>query len=258
MPVLHNLVRVVGAVGACVVLAGPAAAVPTEGVAQSGPESTAIRPDSAPAADNFASAADAADAITAAMEAAAPGDWLSAYGASVDRLQELGIEPFLYPTAAPFCLNSTTLGLAPALAGAVPGPWPRFAMDIPGLDLSAVKAGQTMFAFVPYGLGADTADTSGMHVAWLNVETGRFGLTPMGSLSQVLRGMVPPQVPVELRPVVEQAIADFFLATLPTGGVRAVPVNTGSGTVLAAVFGVVRNGAASCFFLPTVGITPVP
>ncbi|MFI6869567.1 hypothetical protein [Nocardia sp. NPDC050406] len=199
-----------------------------------------------------------AAAITTAMETAAPGDWLNAYGDSVDGLRALGVEPFLYPTAAPFCLNSTTLGLAPALAGAIPGPWPRFAMDIPGLDLTAVKAGQTMFAFVPYGLGADSADTSGMQVAWLNVETGRFGLTPMGSLAQVLRAMVPPQVPAELRPLVEQAVTEFFASTLPRGGVRAVPVNTGSGTVLAAVFGVVRNGAASCVFLPTVGITEVP
>ncbi|MBF6177097.1 hypothetical protein [Nocardia otitidiscaviarum] len=236
MPMFHNLVRVVSALSACAVLAGPATAAPSPG----GPES------------------DASTAIARAMEAAAPGDWLSAYGQSVERLEELGVQPFLYPTAAPFCLNSTTLGLAPAMAGAIPGPWPRFARDIPGLDLSAVKAGQTMFAFVPYGLAADGADTSGMQVVWLNADTGRSGFAPMGSMSQVVRSMIPPQVPAELRPMVERAVADFFLAALPRGGVRAVPVETGSGTVLAAIFGVVRNGAASCFFLPTVGITEVP
>ncbi|WP_306359380.1 hypothetical protein [Nocardia sp. CC227C] len=239
MIVFHNLVRVVGALSACAVLAGPATAAPHA----SAPE---------------AATGEAGAIIARAMETAAPGDWLSAYGRSVERLEELGVQPFLYPTAAPFCLNSTTLGLAPALAGAIPGPWPRFARDIPGLDLSAVKAGQTMFAFVPYGLAADGADTSGMQVVWLNADTGRSGVTPMGSLSQVVSSMIPPQVPAELRPMVERAVADFFLAALPRGGVRAVPVDTGSGTVLAAVFGVVRNGAASCFFLPTVGITEVP
>ncbi|NNH72167.1 hypothetical protein HLB23_20275 [Nocardia uniformis] len=256
MPRVHDLVRIVGVFGICAALAGPASAVPADGAAQPG-VAQGISPTAA-SSDAAASADTAAAAIATAMETGAGSDWLSAYGDSVDRLQELGVEPFLYPTAAPFCLNSTTLGLAPALAGAIPGPWPRFAMDIPGLDLSAVKAGQTMFAFVPFGLDPDSADTSGMHVAWMNADTGKFGLVPMGSLAQVLHGMVPPQVPVVLRPVVEQAITDFFASALPQGGVRAVPVDTGSGTVLAAVFGVVRNGTASCVFLPTVGISAVP
>ncbi|MFF2557245.1 hypothetical protein ACFVUS_40030 [Nocardia sp. NPDC058058] len=200
----------------------------------------------------------AVSAIARATQTAAPSDWFAAYGETLDGLQQLGVQPFLYPTAAPFCLNGTTLGMAPAVAGTIPGPWPKYAVSVPGLDLSAVKAGQAMFAFVPYGMSPDGADTSGMQVVWLNLTTGKSGFAPMGSLSHVLNGMLPPQIPGELRPMVEQAVHDFFLSALPVGGVRAVPVDTGSGTVLATMFGVVNNAGRSCFFLPTIGITPVP
>ncbi|WP_338773700.1 hypothetical protein V7968_19425 [Nocardia vulneris] len=176
----------------------------------------------------------------------------------MDGLRAFGMQPFLYPTAAAFCLEGTTLGLAPAVAGAVPGPWPKTAITLPGIDMSAVKAGQTMFTFMPYGLGRDSVDTSGMRVAWMNVTTGRAGMASMGSLSDVFRAMVPPEVPPALRPLAERAVQDFFAAALPVGGVRAVPVDTGSGTVLAAVFGTVENGTNTCLFLPTVGITEVP
>ncbi|WP_187703009.1 hypothetical protein [Nocardia yunnanensis] len=262
MSVFQHLVRVAGVFGVCAVvaatgpatLAGPAAADPAH-------------PDPAVQLSNEAAAALAAiaragentGAVTPAgtSPAAAPSDWLTAYGQTVDGLQALGIQPFLFPTASPFCLGGTTLGLAPAVAGAIPGPWPRYAVSIPGLDLSAVKAGQTMFAFVPYGIGRDGADTAGMQVAWVNLTSGRGGLAPMGPISQVLDAMIPPQVPNELRPMVEQAVRDYFMAALPVGGVRAVPVDTGSGTVLAAMFGTVRNGSNTCLFLPTVGMTTV-
>ncbi|MEC3958431.1 hypothetical protein VMT65_35735 [Nocardia sp. CDC153] len=255
MSVFHHLVRVAGAVGVCALLTatGPATLTGTAAAAPATPPATLT----AEAAAALAAIATAGGAATAG-EAAAPTDWLSAYNQTVDGLQALGVEPFLYPTAAPFCLGGTTLGLAPAVAGTVPGPWPRYTVSIPGLDLSAVKAGQAMFAFVPYGIGKDGADTSGMQVAWVNLTTGRGGLVPMGPLTQVLDGMIPPQVPNELRPTVEQAVRDYFTAALPIGGVRAVPVNTGSGTVLAAMFGTVRNGNTTCLFLPTVGMTPVP
>ncbi|MFI6165767.1 hypothetical protein ACIBCN_03170 [Nocardia sp. NPDC051052] len=188
----------------------------------------------------------------------APGDLFGVYNTAIDGLRAFGMQPFLYPTAAAYCLNGNSLGLAPAVAGAVPGPWPKTSVTIPGLDLSAVKAGQTMFTFVPYGLNQDGPDTTGMQVAWLNVTSGRGGLASMGPLSTILRAMIPPEVPVALRPIAERAIQDFFFAALPMGGVRAVPVDTGQGTVLAAVFGTVENGGKSCFFLPTVGITEVP
>ncbi|MVU82162.1 hypothetical protein GPX89_33600 [Nocardia sp. ET3-3] len=275
MSVFHHLVRVAGAFGVCAVfaaagpatLAGPAAAAPADSAPAGVPAPATATPANAAAAAALAAITAAGNAFagtdsgtgtTARSETAAPSDWLSAYGQTVDGLQALGIQPFLFPTAAPFCLGGTTLGLAPAVAGTIPGPWPRYAVSIPGLDLSAVKAGQTMFAFVPYGITPDGADTSGMQVAWFNLSSGRGGLVPMGPLSQVLNAMIPPQVPNELRPMVEQAVRDYFTAALPVGGVRAVPVNTGSGSVLAAMFGTVRNGATTCLFLPTVGLTTVP
>lgn len=285
MAVLPHLVRVAGALSACALLtaAGPAGADPVTPAAPEIGNSPAISlgqgatADSGTAAGNGVAAVlaqgvaaamaggidprDTAAAVTAlagATATAAPTDWLAAYGETVKGLQQLGIQPFLYPTAAPYCLTGTTLGLAPAVAGAIPGPWPEQAIAVPGLDLSAVKAGQTMYAFVPYGVNADGADTSGMQVVWLNLDTGRSGFAPMGTLAQVVNGMIPEQVPLELRPMVEQAVAQFFAGALPRGGVRAVPVDTGSGTVLAAMFGVVRNGENSCFFFPTVGLTPVP
>ncbi|MFJ4657830.1 hypothetical protein ACIP5Y_41745 [Nocardia sp. NPDC088792] len=265
MPVFHHLVRVAGVLGACAALtatAGPATAAPANAVpvpAVPAPAVPATTTPGAPMQSAPALGTDASSALAAVMgaaDAAAP-DWFAAYNATLDGLQRLGVEPFLYPTAAPFCLGGTSFGLAPAVAGTVPGPWPRYAVSIPGLDLSAVKAGQVLFAFVPYGLNPDGADTSGMQVAWVNLRNGRSGFTPMGSLSQVLSNMIPPGVPPAIRPVVETAVNEFFAGALPKGGVRAVPVDTGSGTVLAAMFGVVRNGANNCFFFPTVGITPV-
>lgn len=191
-------------------------------------------------------------------QTAAPGDLLGVYNSAVNALRTLGIEPFLYPAAAALCLDNTTLGLAPAVAGSIPGPWPKNTVQIPGLDLNAVKTGQAMFTFVPYGLGPDGSNTTGMQVAWVNVNTGRSGTAKMGPLSEVARAMIPAAVPPELRPAAEEAIRDFLFASLPMGGVRAVPVDTGRGTVLAAVFGTVQNGGKSCHFLPTVGITTVP
>ncbi|MFG1797971.1 hypothetical protein [Nocardia sp. NPDC049149] len=188
----------------------------------------------------------------------AAGDLFGVYEAAVDALRAFGMQPFLYPTAAPFCLPGSTLGLAPAVAGAVPGPWPKTTVPIPGLDLTAVKAGQTMFSFLPYGLGPEGSNTTGMYVAWMNTSTSKYGLVPMGTLSDVVRTMVPAEVPPALRPMAERVIQDFFLGAMPMGGIRAVPVETGSGTVLAAVFGAVQNGGVPCFFLPTVGVIDVP
>ena len=184
----------------------------------------------------------------------APGDLLGAYRSAVEALRTVGVEPFLYPATA-FCSDATR-GLVPAVAGAVPGPWPKTTVAIPGLDLSPVKAGQVLFTFVPYGVASDNTNSSGMNVAWLNLANGRSGVTPMGPLSDVIRTMVPAAIPPELSPFAERTIQDFF-AAFPTSGVRAVPVDTGSGTVLAAVFGTVDNSGKPCVFLPTVGITSV-
>ncbi|WP_433756086.1 hypothetical protein [Nocardia sp. CA-135398] len=198
----------------------------------------------------------AVPAATSPPAQAAPGDLLAAYRTVVEALRTFGIDPFLYPAVAPFCSATGSLGLVPAVAGAVPGPWPKATVAIPGLDPAAVKAGQVMFTFVPYGLGPDGTNATGMNVAWVNLANGRSGVTAMGSIPDVVRTMVPAETPTEIRPLAERAIQDFF-AAFPVGGVRAVPVDTGSGTVLAAVFGTVDNGGKSCFFLPTIGLTSV-
>lgn len=189
---------------------------------------------------------------------AAPGDLLGAYQSAIDRLRGFGMDPFLYPSAAAFCSGGTTLGLVPAVAGAIPGPWPRPAVTVPGLDLSAAKAGQTLFTFVPYGIAADDADGAGMRVAWINLSSGRSGFSRLVPLPEILGAAVPGSVPAELRPAAERAVRDFLRTALPPTGVRAVPVDTGSGTVLAAVFGTMNNAGQPCLFLPTVGLTTVP
>ncbi|WP_225728640.1 MULTISPECIES: hypothetical protein [unclassified Nocardia] len=203
-------------------------------------------------------AADPAVVPDARQEAAAPGDLLAAYQASMDRLRAFGMDPFIYPTAAAFCTSGSVLGMSPAVGVAMPGPWPKTTLTVPGLDLSAAKAGQTLFTFVPYGIGRDSAHPEGMRVAWINLGNGRSGIADMGPLSDIFRGMVPASVPATVRPAAERAVRDFFFAALPAGGVRAVPVDTGSGTVLAAMFGTVDNGGVPCFFLPTVGVVAVP
>jgi hypothetical protein len=187
---------------------------------------------------------------------------VSAYQDAVDFLGKLGIEPFLYPTGAPFCNEDSglPLGIAPAVAGAVPGTWPNLALPgVPGLPaLNAVDAGQTLFAFVPAGIAADGEDTTGMQVAWFNVSTFQGGFVPMGTIGKAAAAAVPEGIPDLARPIVTKAIEQFFASAVPLGGVRVAPVDTGSGTVLAAVFGTVTNGETSCFFLPTVGIVDVP
>lgn len=185
-----------------------------------------------------------------AAAAPAPGDPLAAYRSIVETLGALGVQPFLYPTAAPFCADGAPLGLAPAVAGAVPGPWPGALLPIPGLDQAAVRAGQVMFTFLPAGI----TDGSGMQVLWFNTATGRGGAAAMGSLGDVAAGLLPAVLPPELRAIAEAAVRDFLTGAIPVGGVRAAPVDTGRGTVLAAVFGSARNGDTTCFFLPTIGI----
>ncbi|UYP19642.1 hypothetical protein OED52_03500 [Rhodococcus sp. Z13] len=182
---------------------------------------------------------------------------LAAYEDGIEFLRTLGIEPFLYPTVAPFCAadGNLPLGVVPAAAGAVPGPWPN--LQVAGFDLNAVDPAETLFAFVPLGLDAE-ADTAGVQLAWFNINTFQGGIVPMGTIGEVAAASVPDIVPEALRPTVQKAIEEFVSGTLPAGGARVAPVETGSGTVLSAIFGNVRNSETSCFFLPTIGIVNVP
>ncbi|MCM6773350.1 hypothetical protein NDR87_07690 [Nocardia sp. CDC159] len=203
---------------------------------------------------------DPAAAIARADRASVSPDVFADYDDSMQRLQRLGLQPFLWPSISPMCsdFDPDYGGIAPAVAGAIPGPWPKHTIAIPGLELSGVKAGQTLFAFVPFGLWPDGPDTSGMQLAWLNVSTGKSGFVPMGPLSDLVRVLVPPEVPASARPLAELIVRNLITRMLPFGGVRVAPVDTGSGTVLAVMFGTVRNGVKTCFFLPTVGIVSVP
>lgn len=193
-------------------------------------------------------------------EAAAASNLMSGYQSAVQGMAKLGIDTFLYPTAAPFCAGGSKLPLdaAPAAAGAVPGPWPKITLPLIG-QVDAVQSGETLFAFVPYGLASDgdSDKTTGMQVAWFNLNTLKGGFAPMGTITETAEAAVPPTLPAAARPAVSAAVKSFLTSTMPLGGVRAVPVKTGEGTVLAAVFGTVQNGEASCFFFPTVGITEV-
>ncbi|WP_435278151.1 hypothetical protein [Rhodococcus yananensis] len=214
---------------------------------------------STPGADRVALAA--AEAIAGARGSAidaADAAPLNSYRDAVDFLRTLGIEPFLHPTGSPFCSDDSglPLGIVPAAAGAVPGPWPD--LGIPGIPLHVVAPGETLFAFVPVGMEQDGDDTSGMQLAWLNVTTLQGDLVPMGSIDEVAAAAVPDSTPAVLRAGIAETASNVIRSTIPFGGARVVPVETGSGTVLAAAFGTVRNGETSCFFLPTVGIVDVP
>ncbi|MCX5045090.1 hypothetical protein OG921_18140 [Aldersonia sp. NBC_00410] len=261
-----------------VCLAGTGIAVPTgvglvmPGIANSdpgpAPSALAVAVDTLEARNDDPTSLGAAESIIAmgVAEAANASDLMTGYQSAVQGLAKLGIDPFLYPTAAPFCAGGSALPLhaTPAAAGAVPGPWPKLNVPLLG-PVNAVQPGQTLFAFVPYGLASDpatpagdqAAKTGGMQVAWFNLSTLKGGFAPMGTVAETAEAAIPTTVPTAVRPMVAQAVTSFLTASMPLGGVRAVPVETGEGTVLAAVFGTVRNGETSCFFFPTVGITEV-
>ncbi|WP_072805541.1 hypothetical protein [Rhodococcoides yunnanense] len=195
---------------------------------------------------------------------------LAALDAANEVLTSLGITPFFYPTASINCaaVPGLPLDIAPAVAGAAGGPWPNVKLPalpapLPQLPaLNAVEKGETMFAFVPAGIVDDSANKSGMQVAWFNVNTLKGGFADMGGATTTLVESIISNsgltgIPADLA---RQALGNF-VAGLPAAGARLAPVETGSGTVLAAVFGNVTHntpaGEKSCFFFPTVGLVNV-
>ncbi|HEY5852602.1 MAG TPA: hypothetical protein VIW24_00765, partial [Aldersonia sp.] len=148
------------------------------------------------------------------------------------------------------------LDSAPAMAGAAPGPWPNLSLPFIG-SFSLVDEGETLFAFAPVGLEREAADadTSGMQLAWFNVNTLMGGFVPMGTMNQAIDAAYPPDGSLADRG--KNAALKAAFSAIPGGGVRAVPIETDNGTVLSAVFGTIQNGERTCFFLPTVGITEV-
>ncbi|NIL74253.1 hypothetical protein [Rhodococcus sp. B10] len=194
---------------------------------------------------------------------------LAALDAANEILTKLGITPFFYPTASINCaaVPGLPLDIAPAVAGAAGGPWPNIGLpSIPLLPqlpaLNAVEKGETMFAFVPAGIVDDSGDKAGMQVAWFNVNTLKGGFADMGGATNTLVDSI--LANANLDPItteIARGALTNFVAGLPAAGARLAPVETGSGTVLAAVFGNVTHntptGEKSCFFFPTVGLVNV-
>lgn len=209
-------------------------------------------------------------------EAALPTDILGLIETANEQLAGLGIEPFLWPTAAINCsqVPGVPLGIVPAVAGAAPGPaTPPIGTlpDIPKIpvvnpdgptDINAVKKGEVLYGFVPSGIVNDSADKSGMNVAWFNIDTFKGGFVPMGSLTSAILAPIEAQIaklPEGAQILAEGLIAPLKIAleALPQAGTRAAVVRTGSGTVLSLVLGSVTHSSGTCYFLPTLGIQDV-
>lgn len=204
----------------------------------------------------------AAAAIAAATDQSATGSVETgerAFAALNGAVEALGLQPFLWPTVALGCsaAEGVPLSAVPAVAASAPGP---YAVPIPGLpdvlNPDLVGPGETLYAFVPAGVANDP-DASGMQVAWFNLSTLRGGFVEMSGFAQTITDAILAQFPVEVRAQLAGPVATV-VSTIPSAGMRLAPVQTGSGTVLAAVFGQIRHGDKTCLFLPTVGITQVP
>ncbi|MGO3326426.1 hypothetical protein [Gordonia sp. (in: high G+C Gram-positive bacteria)] len=186
-------------------------------------------------------------------------------------LNKLGITPFTPTIGA-----CTDFSFPLAVGGAVAGPTTPGLPDTPLLgikdgnltikdllgkehDLNAVKKGEILYGFVPVGVINDSGDKSGMRVAWFNVNTFKGGLgAPMGGITDVIVDAVEKRISEAGLPeaVTGPAVAPLKTALnlLPSNGVRGGLVDTGSGTVLSAIYGTVKKGDATCFFFPSLGI----
>ncbi|WP_040771972.1 hypothetical protein [Rhodococcus rhodnii] len=177
-------------------------------------------------------------------------------------LDQFGITPFTPTVGA-----CTDLSFPLAVAGAVPGPATppigdlSFSLFGSEIDLNAVRRGEVLYGFVPTGVRNDSADKSGMKVAWFNVNTfqGGFG-EPMGGISDVILDAVvkrieglAPGVAVVANRLVDSTLRPV-LNRIPQNGVRGGLVDTGQGTVLSAIYGTVNKGDATCVFFPSLGI----
>lgn len=231
------------------------------GVASAQPEATA---DEAMAAMIDAAPADPASAAAEAIAAVADpttgtGSTQPAISALDSAVRALGLQPFFWPTVALGCsaVDGVPLSAVPAMAASAPGP---YAVPIPGLpdvlNPDLVGPGEAIYAFVPAGVVNDP-DTTGMQVAWFNLSTLQGGFVEMSGFTRTLSDAILAQFPEQVRGQLAGPVA-AVVATLPSAGVRLAPVQTGSGTILAAVFGQIHHGDKTCLFLPSVGVTQVP
>ncbi|MFT4125727.1 MAG: hypothetical protein QM662_05800, partial [Gordonia sp. (in: high G+C Gram-positive bacteria)] len=161
-------------------------------------------------------------------------------------LRAAGVGAFS-PSIAPFCVTPTDdnpLGLATAGAGGVSGPWPILTDASNALDNLAQSLGmapvtlpnfadsdETAFAFVP----SVTLTGTKVQVAWFNTTTLRGGFADLTALPHAQKTLLTTLAP-------------------GLGGIRLAKVDTGAGSVLAAVYGSGYNGSRTCYFLPAVGV----
>lgn len=173
-------------------------------------------------------------------------------------LKQFGITPFTPTIGA--CTDFT---FPMALGGAVAGPYtpPIGDLTVLGVDLNAVQKGEILYGFVPVGTFNDSGDKGGMQVAWFNVNTFKGGLgEKMGGITDVILdavvkriGTLGPAAKVAAQLAVDTTLKPALNA-LPSNGVRGGLVDTGSGTVLSAIYGSVKKGDATCYFFPSLGI----
>lgn len=151
-----------------------------------------------------------ADALRAAMDFYGGGDHIGGPDLPEDAPH---FAQFFWPTVSLNCIGPGLHSTASAIA--VPGP-----AEIPA---PGAPAGHAAFVFTALGTPPAAAEQNGMNVYWVNVSTGRTGVTPLGN-----NGINP------AGPATLSGIAD-----------------TGPGHVLAAVAGAVRTTSNTCLFAPT-------
>ncbi|WP_440713870.1 hypothetical protein [Gordonia sp. FQ] len=173
-------------------------------------------------------------------------------------LRQLGINAFT-PTLG----FSTDLTLPIGVGGAVAGPYTPGVgnLSVAGFSLNAVRRGEILCGFVPVGgIFADFGDKSGIHVAWLNLNTLRGGFdTPLGGLIDTVLDAVVSHAKAAPIPATAYSTPvsalKRALAVIPSNGVRGGVVETGPGLVLCAIYGTVKRGGTTYVFFPSFGLT---
>lgn len=231
--------RFAAAAAASTLLVTGAATAPHAAAAPATPDAQSLAAKSALDAIQPTEAADVIDGISAANAV----------------LTALGITPFT-PTAG-VCTDFT---FTPAVGGAVPGPTTPLLgnLNLFGADANLIKKGEVLFGFVPVGVTNDSTDKSGMQVAWFNVNTFKGSLgDPMGGISDVIVDAAKKRIKELTTIDAPEPVVDAIKTAvnkIPQAGVRGALVDTGAGTSLAAMYGTVKKGDATCFFFPSLGI----
>lgn len=169
--------------------------------------------------------------------------------------RQLGISHFT-PTVG----LSKDLTLPLAIGGVVAGPYtPGIGnLTIGNISVNAVRRGEVLLGFVPVGIFTDFGNKAGVNVAWLNLSTLDGGVaSPLGGLTDTILDAVLKRVrSAPLPHYMYEGIADRVRGALnivPSNGVRGGLVDTGPGLVLCAVYGTVKRGETTYYFLPSVG-----